>query len=71
MSEKFDRKGISRTEAITLIAEQLQMCIEPICKEMGEVMEGLHIRVQDAESALNALISEMKEWKRKQKELIN
>lgn len=54
------QKLYSREELNILVAEQLQLCIEPICQQIGEVIEGLMHRVLAVESATNALISEMK-----------
>jgi hypothetical protein len=65
MSEHFVRKNYSRDEINLIIAEQLQLCIEPICKELGRAMEGLQRRIVDLEMASNSMIAEMKEWKKK------
>lgn len=64
MTEKhFDRKAYSREEINIIVAEQLQLCVEPICKEIGKAIEGLNIRLKDVEIASNAMIEEMRKWK--------
>lgn len=66
----FERKAHTREEINIIVAEQLQLCIEPICKELGMVIEGLAKRLQDVESTCNTLISEMKAWKEENKRTI-
>ena len=59
----FERKAYTREEMNIIVAEHLQVCIEPICKEIGRAIEGLQSRIVELESASNAIITEMKEWK--------
>lgn len=63
MSEQYQRKPYSREEINTFIAEQLKICIEPICHEIGKAIESLQSRIVDLETATNSMIVEMKEWK--------
>ena len=67
---QFERKNFTREEINILIAEQLGLCIEPICKELGMVIEGLAKRIADLEIASNAMIKEMQEWKGKYQRVI-
>lgn len=60
----FVRKHYTAEEINKIVADQLQYCIEPICKELGKVIEGLQQRIVDLECASNAMIVEMKEWKK-------
>jgi hypothetical protein len=66
----FDRKGYTRDEINILIAEQLKICIEPICFEIGKVIDSLQKRIVHLEMANNAMIREMKEWKAKNQKTI-
>lgn len=59
------KHSYSRAEINHMIAEQLGICIEPICQEIGKAIESLQKRIQDLEAAGNAMITEMKEWKSK------
>lgn len=66
----FDRKGYSKEQIDIMIAEKLQICVEPICTEIGGVLEMLQKRIVDLEIANNAMITEMKEWKTKNQKTI-
>lgn len=70
MSNHFERKAYSREEINIIIAEQLQICIEPICKEIGKAIEELQKRIVDLEVASNAVITELKEQKDKSARMI-
>lgn len=63
MTDKIERKAYSREEINIFIAEQLKICIEPICHEIGKAIEALQNRIVDLEVASNAMIEEMKAWK--------
>ncbi len=65
MDANFQRKSYSKEELKIMIAEQLQICIEPICKEIGRAMESFQQRISDLEIAGNSMIAEMKAWKEK------
>jgi hypothetical protein len=67
---EFKQKSYSREEINIMIAEHLQICVEPICQEIGMVIEGLAKRLQDIESTCNTLITEMKAWKEENKRTI-
>lgn len=71
MKEHFERKVFSREEINIIVAEQLGQGVEPICKEIGVVLEGLNLRVRDLEQANNAIIEEMKKWKSLNPTLLN
>lgn len=63
--DNFQRKFYTKEEINIMIAEQLQICIEPICREIGRAIEGLQNRIIDLETASNAMLTEMKAWKEK------
>lgn len=69
MTSHFERKTYTREEMNVMIAEQLGLCIDPICKEIGQVVEGLQKRIVELESATNAIIEEMR--KRKNERVFN
>ena len=66
----FVRKHYTREEINIIVADQLEQCVTPICKELGKVIEGLCARVLDLETANNAMIEEMKAWKAKNQKTI-
>lgn len=68
MSKNFERKAYSREEINIIVAEQMGLAIEPICREIGQVMEGFNARLKDLEAAVNATIEEMKESKRRKRD---
>lgn len=60
----FERKTYTREEINLMVAEQMQLCVEPICKEIGQVIEGMIKRIVDLETATNSIIEEIKSWKK-------
>jgi len=60
----FTRKAHTREEINIIVAEQLKLCIEPICHEIGLAIEALQKRIVALEENTNGLIVEMKEWKK-------
>lgn len=60
----FVRKHYTKEEINIIVADQLEKCITPICLELGKVIEGLQQRIVDLEVASNAMIEEMKRWKK-------
>jgi hypothetical protein len=69
-NNNFERKNYSREEINILVAEQLKLCIEPICREIGVALEALQKRIVDLEIASNAMINEMKEWKERNSRML-
>lgn len=67
---QFDRKAHTTEEINIMVAEQLKLCIEPICKEIGKMVEHLEKRIVDLETAANAMLIEMKAWKEKHERTI-
>lgn len=65
----FERKPFSKEELNVIVAEQLKLCVEPICKEIGQVIEGMIKRIQELETATNSVIKELKSWKETNKTL--
>jgi hypothetical protein len=70
MPKEFERKNYSKKQINDMILEKFQVCMEPVCYEMGQVMEALQSRIHDLEAASNAMILEMKEWKEKNQKFI-
>jgi hypothetical protein len=70
MPKELERKNYSKKQINDMILEKFQICMEPVCYEMGKVMETLQSRIQELEVASNAMIVEMKEWKEKNGKVI-
>lgn len=58
-------KAYTEDEIKELIIKQVDLAITGICQEIGKAMEMLQGRILDLETASNAMIQEMKEWKAK------
>jgi len=59
----YERKDMNKEAVIILIAEQLGMAIEPICKDIGRALEAMQKRIMDLEMTVNSIVTELKQQK--------
>lgn len=58
-------KAYTEKEINEIVAKQLELGITAICREIGMAIETLQKQIQELQVASNAMIEEMKEWKKK------